>query len=124
MPPLSPQLQAHREQDGAEAGYLDLVGSLRKRHPRLTVLDGRHSGYDHTLFVDATHLDGHGAAALSVEVAEVLHRDLEPGSISQAVPLRWVTLPPYRTPPSPIALEDVEQSRRIVRAGAVESRIR
>jgi hypothetical protein len=110
LPPLSPQLQAHRERAGAEAGYVRFVRSLQARYPDVTVLDGRHSGYDHTLFVDASHLDGQGAYTLSRDVADVLRRDLAgagPGS-------RWVDLPAYRACPVEVALEDVEQSRRLL----------
>jgi hypothetical protein len=114
LPPLSPQLQAHREQAGAEAGYVRFARSLQGRYPGVTVLDGRHSGYDHTLFVDASHLDGQGAYTLSRDVADVLHRDLAVDD--PAMRLRWVDLPAYRACPVEVALEDVEQSRRMLGA--------
>jgi hypothetical protein len=108
LPPLSPELQAHREQTGAEAGYVGFVRSFQTRYPNVTVLDGRHAGYDHTLFVDASHLDGQGAYTLSRDVADILRRDL-----AGASPIsRWVDLPDYREYPVEVALEDVEQSRR------------
>ena len=60
LPPLSPQLQARREQSGAEAGYLRFIQSMHARYRHLTIVDGRHASYDHTLFVDATHLNEPG----------------------------------------------------------------
>jgi hypothetical protein len=115
LPPLAPQLQAHREQTGAEAGYVRFVRSWQARDPNVTVLDARHSGYDHTLFVDPTHLDGQGASTLSRDVADVLRRDLAgPGPPLAAA--RWIDLPAYRACPAEVALEDVEQSRRALSA--------
>jgi hypothetical protein len=83
---------------------------LQLHYPNVTVLDGRHSGYDHTLFVDASHLDGQGAYTLSRDVADVLRRGL--AGDDAVVRTRWVDLPAYRACPVEVALEDVEQSRR------------
>jgi hypothetical protein len=110
LPPLSPQLQARREQSGAEAGYLRFIQSMHARYRHLTIVDGRHASYDHTLFVDATHLNGQGANTLSTDLAALLDRDraaLVPGP-------RWVDLPAYRPRPVIVPLEDVEQSRRVL----------
>lgn len=121
LPPLAPALQARREQSGAEAGYLGFVRSLHRAYPHVTVVDGRHSGYDHTVFVDATHLDGRGARSLTTALSTVLQRDLS-GSPRAG---RWLELPP-RSGASDgegdgngddLPLEDVEQSRAIVKAG-------
>jgi hypothetical protein len=111
LPPLAPRLQDRRERDGAEAGYVRFVRSLQARHPSVTVLDARHAGYDHTLFVDASHLDGRGAYTLSRDVADALRRDLS-GPVATGP--RWIDLPAYRDCPAEVALEDVEQSRRAV----------
>src|SRR5262249_38407091 len=45
LPPVSPELQARREQTGAEAGYLRFVGAFERAYPHLTIVDGRHAGY-------------------------------------------------------------------------------
>ena len=110
LPPQRTRLQARRERSGAEAGYVRFVRSFAGACPHVTVLDGRHAGYDHALFVDATHLDGQGAYTLSRDVADVLRRDLAEAA-AHAVG-RWVELPAYRACPVEVALEDVEQSRR------------
>lgn len=112
LPPLAPRLQARRDESGADAGYVRFVRSLQARYPGLTVIDGRHAGYDHTLFVDATHLDGQGAYALSLDVGDVLRRDLD--GVRERT--RWVDLPAYRASPVEVAIEDVEQSRRALSA--------
>jgi hypothetical protein len=119
LPPLSPQLQARREATGAETGYLRFVQSLQASHPNLTIVDGRHSGYDPSVFVDATHLDRQGATVLSSDLAAIIDRDLA----AAPRPGRWVELPLYRPRPAEVPLEDVEQSRRVVQSlpGPAES---
>ncbi len=107
LPPLSPQLQAHRERSGAEAGYLRFVRSMHARYRHLTIVDGRHAGYNHTVFVDATHLDGQGANTLSTDLAALLDRDVATASPGP----RWVDLPAYRKRPLIVPREDVEQSK-------------
>ena len=113
LPPLAPRLQARRERTGAEAGYLGFVRSIQARHAHLTVLDARHADYGPEVFVDATHLDGRGAQTLSLDVAAVLRRDLAPARTGSSP--RWVDLPRYRDSPVEVALEDVEQSRAILK---------
>jgi hypothetical protein len=108
LPPLTPALQARREQQGAEMAYVHFARSLQTRYPSLTILDARHAGYAHTVFVDPTHLDRHGASTLSRDVADVLQRDLADGAGSP----RWTPLPAYRAVPPEAAPEDTEQSRR------------
>ena len=71
--PLSPDLQTLRDQSGAEAAYEQFVRSFVARYPRLlTVLDARRGAYPPSLFIDQTHLNGHGAIALSRAVATTL----------------------------------------------------
>ena len=111
LPPLAPQLQARREQTGAEADFTRFVRSFQTPTANLTVLDARHAGYDHTLFVDPTHLDGQGAYTLSRDVADILRHDRASGGLGKQ---RWVDLPPYHACPVEVALEDIEQSRQAV----------
>ena len=109
LPPLAPQLQARREQTGAEADFVRFVRSFQTPTANLTVLDARHAGYDHTLFVDPTHLDGQGAYTLSRDVADILRHDRAGRGMGTQ---RWVDLPAYRACPVEVALEDFEQSRQ------------
>ncbi|MEO6810448.1 MAG: DUF1574 family protein [Isosphaeraceae bacterium] len=108
VPPISPKVQELREQAGLDKQFLQFVWKMQRHHANLIVIDGRHSGYPHTLFDDPVHLSGDGAASFSAGVAEVLHHDLgEP-----AEQVRWIPLPPYR--PVAIALENLDQSKQVV----------
>jgi hypothetical protein len=110
IPPLVPEVHERRKQTGADDAYSEFVRSLRKRHPELTVLDARRSGYPASVFVDAIHLDVRGAVALSADVAEAVRLDLDaPASV------RWVDLPSFRTRAVPSGVEDVELSRERLR---------
>jgi len=103
IPPLPPQLQAAREGSGADRAYLDFVRSMVAKHPRLAVVDGRHSGYDNANFADHTHLNGRGAIAMSRDLAAILR-----GPESRP---RWVDLPRFVDRPGSFPVEDVDQSR-------------
>ncbi len=114
LPPIAPALQEKREQSGAEEGYLKFVRSFQESFPHLKVVDGRHAGYSHNVFVDSSHLDGRGATTVSTDVAEILRQDLGGAAPNQ----RWVALPSYRPISPSHPLEDVDQSQQIVRAGS------
>lgn len=110
VPPFAPELLARRSETGAESRFSGFLRTLQARDPCLTVLDARGSGYPHSAFVDASHLDRLGAVALSLDVAEILRSDRssarrEPGSG------RWINLPRFQERQDPVPLEDVEQSR-------------
>jgi hypothetical protein len=114
LPPLSPARQAQLEQSGQDEGYVRFVRSLMGRYPNVVVIDGRRSGYGREVFIDATHLDRRGAAAYSTALATLIGPRLDgpgPGA-------RWLRLPLYRDRPGLNPLEDVEQSRVALRAGA------
>ena len=83
LPPLTPQLQVRREQTGTEADFVRFVRSFQTPTASLTVLDARHADYDHTLFVDPTHLDSQGAYTLSRDVADILRHDRAGGSMGK-----------------------------------------
>jgi hypothetical protein len=112
LPPLSPELQARREQTGAEAGYEAFVRSFAKRFPHLTVVDARHSGYGPSVFVDPTHLDGLGARTVTADLAALLRERGGGLGVGGRTRSGWVALPPFRTVEAEVALEDVEQSKR------------
>ena len=103
IPPLSPQLQARRERSGVDETYAAFVRAMRAKHPTLTAVDGRHSGYDDSTFADHNHLNGRGAIAMSRDLATLLGT---PGSRAG-----WVELPRFADRPGSFAVEDVDQSR-------------
>ncbi len=74
LPPVSPGTQAHWEHSGDESLYLGFIRSIQARYLDLVVIDGRHSGYDRSVFIDSVHLDRNGATGLSVGLANVLTR--------------------------------------------------
>lgn len=109
LPPISPELQARRDQSGVDARHTEFVSSVCARHKDVVVIDGRHAGYDHAVFVDPAHLDGDGAVALSLDLADLLARpDVGSG---------WVSLPRFQRRPAEIPLEDINQSRLAVESG-------
>lgn len=115
--PLTPALQQAREARGVDAEYTRFVRSFRK-YPNLVVIDGRRSGYDHPVFVDACHLDPQGGFVLSSDVAEILRRGRGRGSDD----VRWVNLPPYRDRPIDVPLENALQSQLAVKRGGSEKK--
>jgi hypothetical protein len=115
--PVSPRLQSLRDQSGAEELHERFVESLIARHSGImTVLDARRAGYPHSLFTDATHLNRDGALALSRAVGEaVASRE----STAQPASSRWNWIllgpPTDRIPGADDTLEDVEESKRLVK---------
>ncbi len=99
IPPVCPAAQARCEQVGVDAAYTRFARAVRDEFPGVVILDARRSGYGHALFLDATHLDSQGAAALSADVADAVARSLagRPGGG------RWVVLPAFRDRPGPVA---------------------
>ena len=108
LPPLSPALQGHRERTGVDAAYLDFARSIRAKHPKLTIIDGQHSGYDDSTFADHNHLNGRGSIALSRDLAAILASVEGRG--------QWLDLPNYADRPGSYPLEDVDQSRLALEA--------
>ena len=75
LTPLSPDLQAIRDQTGAEACHEQFIRSLQARfRSGMTVLDARRAGYPPELFADPTHLNRRGAVALSHVVSQEIKR--------------------------------------------------
>ncbi|MBV8266688.1 MAG: hypothetical protein JO252_10215 [Planctomycetaceae bacterium] len=93
LPPLHPTWQASMEYQGEDARFTAFVRALRDRYPDVVVVDGRHSGFERTAFVDPVHLNPAGATACTTALAEVIARHAHGGSVAP----RWVKLPDYRT---------------------------
>ncbi len=111
IPPLAPELQKRREQTGVDADFEQFVRSMQAQHPGVTVVDGRHAGYDASTFADHTHLNGRGAITFSHDLAMIL-KHASPGN-------RWVSLPRFRNGTSTLALEDIEQTRYVIESETV-----
>ena len=103
IPPFSPVVQGEREKGRQDEAFSRFVWTTQARHPRLTVIDARRSGYGVSLFRDPVHLNRRGAVAYSDALSQVVRDQLEaprPG---------WVSLPP-QGPTDDGSLEDVGQS--------------
>ena len=116
LPPESPRSQASRKRKGVVESYTRFARAMQARHPEVTILDARRSGYDRSVFFDPVHLDVRGAVALSASVADRLDGSREGPPAGP----RWVALSrPDTMPPGPLP-EDLEPSKRALRL-AVES---
>jgi hypothetical protein len=114
--PIGPEAQEYCEARGQEARVEQFVRAAVERYSNLIVVDGRHSGYRNSEFVDTVHLHARTAAVLSESLADVLVRP--PGRSSKEP--RWVTLPHYPGRPSDVPLETLAESRQILeRAGVI-----
>ncbi len=119
LPPPNPSVQAIRDRNGSDDRYLALIRRLGATHPGLTVLDARHSGYDHSLHFDPVHLDHRGAAALSRSIADAL---ATPPDLHPAPGPRVVDLLAYRDRPGGVPIEDLTQSTLAIRGSAAVRR--
>jgi hypothetical protein len=104
LPPYSPALQARREQKGLDARFSQFARGFLGEFANLVVLDARHSGYIHTVFTDAAHLDREGACTLSADVGDVLRAQ------GSGTGTRWVELPTFGPRPTAVVIEDLAQS--------------
>ncbi len=113
LPPISPPLQSLRDQSGAEDAYEQFIHAYQTKFPTtLTILDARRSHFANQHFVDSTHLNGHGAIALSSSLALVLSNDLLSVHSNHRSP--WINLPPPTDQPTTSSVEDLDQSRAIL----------
>ncbi len=118
LTPLSPALQAMRDQSGSETAYERLIRSVQARYPwTMTVLDARRAGYPPDHFVDATHLNSRGAIALSRAVARAIDSLYPPPETKTAQ--RWIALANAPEQPELVGLylENVEQSKKALGLG-------
>jgi hypothetical protein len=124
LTPLSPGLQAWRERSGAEVRFEEWVRSYHARYPRVvTVLDARRVVTDPALFIDATHLAGRGGIALSHAIGKAI-RDEQSNPPGSSGP-RWCVLDESSSSApgrEELALEDVDQSKKIVLGDAATRR--
>jgi len=106
IPPVTPELQARREQKGLDALYARFARSFLDRYPNLVVLDARRSGYGASVFLDPAHLDRQGACTLSADVGDLLRARVGIGTGR-----RWIALPAYRDLATRVPMEDLSESQ-------------
>lgn len=105
LPPLSPGVQARRDELALDEPFDRLVRDVQARFPSVTIVDARRAGYTADVFVDAVHLDRDGAAALTADLASVIAADRAGEAASQ-----FVRLPTYRPREINGPIEDLEES--------------
>ena len=105
LPPLHPGFTARRDQINASAPFDAFVAATGARFPGLTVVDGRHAGYDASVFIDMAHLDRDGSSRLSRSLGAILAEHLiHPGP-------RVVALPPFASRHGELAAESAPTTR-------------
>ena len=108
--PIAPAAQSFCKERGQDHRHDRFVRRVLERHPNVIVVDGRHSGYRDSEFVDTVHVNARAAAELSEGLADILRNPpRDPGPLE-----RWVALPGYRDRPETFRLENCTQSARIL----------
>ena len=110
MPPLSPTKQAENDGLGLSLHATRRAVRLLGQYPNVTVVDGRYSGYDHSVFLDQTHLNSAGLVAFSHDLGALLAKRLA----SDASAARWVSTPNFSVRATDVFLEPIEESGRFV----------
>jgi hypothetical protein len=113
IPPLSPALQQERKANGFDDVYTRTLSSFME-HPNLVVLDARDSGFETTMFRDASHLDFEGANAFTTQVADFLSLPERVAAATGAPEARWVALPPYHATPIAVPVETLAETRQML----------
>jgi hypothetical protein len=110
LPPPMPGVQAARERVGSDAAYLRFMARTTAKAPHVTVVDGRRAVYPAEVYSDPLHFDCRGMLAFSDDLAALLQQH-PPGQPDRP---RWLRLPDYAERSEAVALEDFDESRRII----------
>jgi hypothetical protein len=124
LPPYHPEVDARRQRYGWYEQYAAYLRGLQQRHPNLTVVDSRGSGYPAEVLADMTHLSRPGAVAYSDALGRLLADRL---ATPRPAP-RWVALPRFdpiaAEPVVAAGVEDFTQSARALERLAAEAKVR
>jgi hypothetical protein len=108
LTPVCPTIQAKGEATGAAERHARFVREVQRRHPSITVVDGRRSAYPERVLDDSIHLAHPGAAVFTEDLANVIARTLDGG---QSEP-KWVRMPRFRDRSIEFRHEDLAESRK------------
>ncbi len=102
IPPISPEYQTLWDGSVAATQYEEFLREKLRTYPNLVIIDGRHSGYGTSQFLDTKHLSRNGAAVLSDDLALLIaeHDGTD----------RWVKLPRFRQRRISETIEDVGET--------------
>ena len=92
LPPTHPGHQVTSNSGVKTSLFVKFLHEMLDRSPNVVVIDGRHSGYERTAFIDMVHLNRDGATTYTANLAEVI----SPHGAGGSVGARWVKLPDYR----------------------------
>ena len=111
LPPYQEALQERCDRSGFDSRHMAFVRDFQESYPNLRVLDARRSGYPSEVFHDLHHLGREGASVLSSDIGREIRRHLAGNGPRN----RWISLEQFRPRPEAAPLEDVEQSRVVIR---------
>jgi hypothetical protein len=107
MPPLSADVIAAEELSGFAPRVRQFADRMVREHSHLILVDARSSGYDRSLFHDATHLNEAGMRSFSEDLGAIIAQTLnEPSTAS-----RVHVLPHYQPRRDNPTFENLNQSR-------------
>lgn len=110
MPPLSPTKQAENDGLGLSLHATRRAVRLLGRYANVTVVEGRYAGYDHSVFLDDTHLNAGGLVPFSHDLGALVAGRL---AWVDSAP-RWLSAPNFSARATDVFLEPIEESGRIV----------
>ena len=105
--PVDPEGQSLLDRNGQEDRFGRFLADLLRRHRNLVLIDGHHSHYDRSAFLDMVHLHDRGAYALTSALADVLGDD--------STNSRVRALPFFQARTATIPIEDLNRSIVAVR---------
>jgi hypothetical protein len=105
--PIEAETQKLCEQKGQHERVQRFIRAVVLRYPNVVVIDGLHSGYKKSAFIDPVHLHSHAALILSSDLSRLIRLKLG-GRFPKE---RWLMLPPYEERNIAVAKEHLLESR-------------
>jgi hypothetical protein len=108
LTPVNPEIQSRAEQLGTYETNAQFIRQVQARHPGITVIDARRSGYPESVLGDSIHLSEAGAAVFTADLADAIARTSNGGSNEP----KWVKLPRFRDRPITFRHENLAESTK------------
>jgi hypothetical protein len=110
LPQIAPEAQALCEREGMDARLNRFVRRTAAEYANVVVVDARRAGYLQSDYSDISHLNRLGASVFSADLGDALKTIREAGPNGP----RWVELEACSGPTANVAVEDFDESRRVV----------
>ena len=107
LPPHYQHLDRYFDQPNWNGLYREFARERLSRFSNLIVIDGTRSNYDRDAMVDVSHLNREGAVSYSLALGKIINEYFV-AQIKNS--LRWVELPAFQKPTTPLVVEDMEQT--------------